>query len=102
MNITPYIDYLQVVPLVEEEQTTEGGIILTTSANEIKQKMGIVVAVGSGLPDAPVKTPIGDVVLYHEGNQQEFLVDGESIFFIREAEVVASLGNYEQLGEQEE
>lgn len=102
MDIKPNIDYLQVVPIKEEEAQTESGIILTTGQNDIKQKMGIVVARGPGLSESPIKTPIGDVVLYQEGSQLEFFVGHESIFFVREAEVIASLGSWESLEEEQE
>jgi|SaaInlStandDraft_5_1057022.scaffolds.fasta_scaffold120653_3 co-chaperonin GroES (HSP10) len=101
MDIKPNIDYLQVVPIKEEDPETASGIILTTGAEDIKQKIGIVVARGEGFPEMPMRTPIGDVVLYQEGNQLEFFVAGESKYFVREGEIIASLGPYDNLEEAE-
>lgn len=93
MQIRPNIDYIQVQPVVQEEQKSQSGIILSASPTDVKQKIGIVLAVGNGLPEIQMQSKIGNIVLYQEGSQVEFLVDGKSIFFVREHEVISFLDN---------
>ena len=91
MQVKPNIDYLQVQPIVQDEQTTESGIIMSTAPTDTKQKIGIVLAVGNGLPDVLMTTDIGEVVLYQEGSELQFYVNNTPLYFVREMDVISKL-----------
>ena len=79
MKIKPLADRV-VIKLVEEEETTKGGLILSGSAKE-KPQVAEVVAVGPGGnvdgKDVEMIVKVGDKVLTSKYSGTEVKVDGE-------------------------
>ena len=95
MNLKPLGDRL-VVQVVDEEETTESGIVLPDTAKE-KPQRGKVVAVGDGKWDEegekriPLDVGEGDEVLYSKYGGTEITVDGEDVLVLRESDVLAKV-----------
>ena len=92
MNIKPLADRV-VIQLVEAEETTKSGIILTSAAKE-KPQVALVVAVGPGAKnDAgavnPMTVKVGDKVLTAKYSGTEVKVDGEEYTIVREDDILA-------------
>ncbi len=92
IEIVPLEDRVLIKPL-EEEEKTEGGIVLPDTAKEKPQK-GEVVAVGDGkiLEDgstAPMTVKVGDLVIYGKYAGTEIKVEGEEYVIMRESEILA-------------
>ena len=79
MTIKPLSDRV-VIKMLEAEETTKGGIILTSAAQE-KPQVAEVVAVGPGKTVdgklVPVQLKVGDKVLMSKYSGTEVKVDGE-------------------------
>ena len=80
MRIKPLADRV-VIKLVEEEETTKGGLILTGSAKE-KPQVAEVLAVGPG-------GNVGDKVLTSKYAGTEVKVDGEECTIVRQSDILA-------------
>jgi chaperonin GroES len=81
-----------IVRRLEEEEKTEGGIIIPDTAKE-KPMEGRVVAVGKGkvLEDgkvAPLEVKAGDRVLFSKYAGTEVKLDGEEHLIMREDDIV--------------
>ena len=91
MKIKPLADRV-VIKMEEAEETTKGGIILTSSAKE-KPQVATVVAVGpGGLVDGKeVKmiVKVGDKVLPSKYSGTEVKVDGEECTIVRQSDILA-------------
>lgn len=91
MKLKPLADRV-VVKLVEAEETTKGGIILTSSAKE-KPEMAEVVAVGpGGMVDGKevvMTVKVGDKVLTSKYSGTEVKVDGEEYTIVRQGDILA-------------
>ena len=91
MKIKPLADRV-VIKMEEAEETTKGGIILTSSAKE-KPQVATVVAVGpGGLVDGKeVKmiVKVGDKVLTSKYSGTEVKVDGEECTIVRQSDILA-------------
>ncbi len=91
MKIKPLADRV-VIKMEEAEETTKGGIILTSSAKE-KPQVATVVAVGpGGLVDGKeVKmiVKVGDKVLTSKYSGTEVKVDGEECTIVRQGDILA-------------
>ena len=92
-KITPLQDRVLVRRLDEEEEASEGGIILPDSAKE-KPQEGEVLAVGPGkvTDDGTRQTPdlkAGDRILFAKYAGTEVKVDGEDLLIMREDDVLA-------------
>ena len=91
MKIKPLADRV-VIKMVEAEETTKGGIILTSAAKE-KPQVATVVAVGpGGLVDGKeVKmiVKVGDKVLTSKYSGTEVKVDGEECTIVRQSDILA-------------
>ena len=91
MKIRPLADRV-VIKMEEAEETTKGGIILTSSAKE-KPQVATVVAVGpGGLVDGKeVKmiVKVGDKVLTSKYSGTEVKVDGEECTIVRQSDILA-------------
>ncbi len=70
------------------EQKTTSGIIIPDTAKEKPQK-GIVVAVGNGLPDAPLTVKTGDQVIYGKYAGTEFTIEGKDYLIMPESDIIA-------------
>jgi chaperonin GroES len=92
MKIRPLQDRI-LVKRVEEEEKTQGGIIIPDTAKE-KPQQGIVVAAGPGKANEdgkirPLDVKKGDKVLFGKYSGSEVDVDGEEHLIIREEDILA-------------
>lgn len=82
-----------VVKVIEEEQKTQGGIVLPDTAKE-KPQEGKVVAVGPGrlLDNGTRVAPavkVGDRVVFAKYSGTEVKVDGQEYLIMRESDILA-------------
>lgn len=94
MNIRPLHDRV-LVKRAEEDQVSEGGIVIPDSAAE-KPVRGEVVAVGSGklCDDGSVRAldvNAGDKVLFGKYAGTEVKLDGDEYLVMREDDIIAVL-----------
>ena len=91
MTIKPLADRV-VIKLVEQEETTKGGLILSGSAKE-KPQVAEVLAVGpGGLVDGKevkMLVKVGDKVLTSKYSGTEVKVDGEEYTILRQSDILA-------------
>ena len=91
MTLKPLSDRV-VIKMVEAEETTASGIILTGSAKE-KPQVAEVLAVGpGGMVDGKevvMQVKPGDKVLYSKYAGSEFKIDGEEVVIVRQADILA-------------
>lgn len=91
MNIKPLADRV-VIKMLEAEETTKGGIILTSSAQE-KPQVAEIVAVGpGGVVDGEkveMEVKVGDKVLISKYAGTEVKVDGVEYTILRQSDVLA-------------
>ena len=95
MKLKPLGDRL-IVQAVEEEETTQSGIVLPDTAKEKPQK-GKVLAVGDGKVSeetgkrVPLDVSERDEVLYSKYGGTEIKVEGEDLLVLRESDVLAKV-----------
>ena len=91
MKLTPLADRVVLKP-VEAEETTKGGIILTSSAKE-KPSVAEVISVGpGGMVDGKevvMTVKVGDKVLTSKYSGTEVKVDGEEYTIVRQNDILA-------------
>ena len=87
MNIKPLGDRV-VIKMVETEETTKSGIILTASAKE-KPQVAEVVAVGPGTKDVQMELSVGDKVIMSKYAGTEIKLDGEEYIVLSQHDVLA-------------
>ncbi len=91
MTLKPLSDRV-ILKAVEAEETTKGGIILTSSAKE-KPEMAEVIAVGpGGMVDGKevvMTVKVGDKVLTSKYSGTEVKVDGEEYTIVRQGDILA-------------
>ena len=91
MKLTPLADRV-ILKMVETEETTKGGIILTSNAKE-KPEMAEVVAVGPGGTvdgkEVVMTVKVGDKVLTSKYSGTEVKVDGEEYTIVRQNDILA-------------
>ncbi len=91
MTLKPLSDRV-ILKAVEAEETTKGGIILTSSAKE-KPEMAEVVAVGPGGTvdgkEVVMTVKVGDKVLTSKYSGTEVKVDGEEYTIVRQGDILA-------------
>lgn len=91
MKIKPLADRV-VIKMEEAEETTKGGIILTSGAKE-KPQVATVVAVGpGGLVDGKeveMIVKVGDKVLTSKYSGTEVKVDGEECTIVKQSDILA-------------
>ena len=91
MKLTPLADRV-ILKMVETEETTKGGLILTGSAKE-KPHVAEVVAVGpGGIVDGnevKMTVKVGDKVLTSKYSGTEVKVDGEECTIVRQGDILA-------------
>ena len=86
MNFKPLGDRV-VVKQDEVQETTKGGLLLTSNSKE-KPQTGTVMAVGEGRYDSngkliPMPVATGDKVAYSRYGGQEISIDGEEYMLFR-------------------
>ncbi len=91
MKLKPLTDRV-VLKMVEAEETTKGGIILTGSAKE-KPEVAEVVAVGpGGMVDGNevvMTIKVGDKVITSKYSGTQVKVDGEELTIVRQNDILA-------------
>jgi chaperonin GroES len=91
MKLKPLSDRV-VLKMVEAEETTKGGIILTGSAKE-KPEVAEVVAVGpGGIVDGnqvEMTVKVGDKVITSKYSGTQVKIDGEELTVVRVGDILA-------------
>ncbi len=91
MNLKPLADRV-ILKMLEAEETTKGGIILTSAAKE-KPEVAEVVAVGpGGLVDGKevaMTVKLGDKVIMSKYAGTEVKVGGEEYTIVRQSDILA-------------
>lgn len=91
MKLKPLSDHV-VIKMVEAEETTAGGIILTASAKE-KPEVAEVVAVGpGGMVDGNevvMTIKVGDKVITSKYTGTTVKISGEELTIVRQADILA-------------
>ena len=91
MTMKPLGDRV-VIKNLEAEETTRGGIILTTSAKE-KPVMAEVVAVGPGGnvdgKEITMQVSVGQKVIYSKYAGTEIKLDGQEYIILRQGDLLA-------------
>ena len=95
MNIRPLHDRV-IVKRVEEEKTSQGGIIIPDTAKE-KPQEGKIIAVGTGKLDddgkvIPFNVKKGDIVLMPQYGGTEVKLDDKTYQIVREDDILAVIG----------
>ena len=91
MNLKPLFDRV-VIKDAEMEETTKGGLILTSSAKE-KPQYAFVVAVGPGGvvdgKDVTMQVEVGQKVVYSKYAGTEIKIDDEEYKIVRQSDILA-------------
>ena len=91
MSLKPLFDRV-VIKDAEIEETTKGGLILTSSAKE-KPQYAFVVAVGPGGvvdgKDVTMQVEVGQKVVYSKYAGTEIKIDGEEYKIVRQSDILA-------------
>ena len=91
MKIRPLADRV-VIKMEEAEETTKGGIILTSAAKE-KPQVAEVLAVGPGGvvdgKEVVMQVKVGDKVITSKYSGTEVKVDGEECTIVRQSDILA-------------
>ena len=91
LNIRPLADRV-VIKFLEAEETTKGGIILTSSAQE-KPQVAKICAVGPGGvvdgKEIKMEVKIGDKVLISKYSGTEVKLEGEKYTIVRQSDILA-------------
>ena len=91
MKLTPLADRV-ILKMVETEETTKGGIILTGSAKE-KPSVAEVISVGPGGnvdgKDVVMTVKPGDKVITSKYAGTQVKVDGDEVTIVRQSDILA-------------
>ena len=91
MKLTPLADRV-VLKAMEAEETTKGGIILTSSAKE-KPSVAEVVSVGPGGTvdgkEVVMTVKVGDKVITSKYSGTQVKLDGEEVTIVRQNDILA-------------
>ena len=91
MSLKPLFDRV-VIKDAEMEETTKGGLILTSSAKE-KPQYAHVVAVGPGGvvdgKEVTMQVEVGQKVVYSKYAGTEIKIDGEEYKIVRQSDILA-------------
>ncbi len=91
MKLKPLSDRV-VVKMVEAEETTKSGIILTGAAKE-KPQIAEVIEIGNGVLDdgtvVEMKVKVGDKVITSKYSGTEIKLDGEELIVVRQGDILA-------------
>ncbi len=92
MKITPLQDRVVVKEIEEKQTATAGGILLPSSSQE-KPSLAEVIAVGKGgIVDGnkvEMLLKVGDKVLYNKFAGNEFKLDGETVYILKQDDILA-------------
>ena len=87
MKLQPLADRV-VIKMVEAEETTKSGIILTGSAKE-KPQVAEVIAVGPGVKDNKMQVKVGDKVITSKFSGTEVNIEGNEYIIVKENDILA-------------
>ena len=91
MNLKPLADRV-IIKMVEAEETTKSGIILTAAAKE-KPEVAEVLAVGPGGvvdgKDVVMTVKPGDKVITSKYSGTQVKIDGEELTIVRQGDILA-------------
>ena len=91
MKLKPLADRV-IIKMVEAEETTKGGIILTAAAKE-KPEVAEVLAVGPGGvldgKDVVMTVQVGDKVITSKYSGTQVKIDGEELTIVRQSDILA-------------
>ena len=91
MNLTPLADRV-IIKMVEAEETTKSGIILTAAAKE-KPEVAEVLAVGPGGvvdgKEVVMTVKVGDKVITSKYSGTQVKIDGEELTIVRQGDILA-------------
>ena len=91
MSLKPLFDRV-VIKDAEMEETTKGGLILTSAAKE-KPQYAVVVAVGPGGvvegKEITMQVEVGQKVVYSKYAGTEIKIDGEELKIVRQSDILA-------------
>ena len=91
MKLKPLADRV-ILKMVEAEETTKGGIILTGAAKE-KPEVAEVLAVGPGGmvdgKEVKMEVSLGQKVIYSKYAGTDFKVDGKEFTIIKQSDILA-------------
>ena len=87
MTVKPLGDRV-LIKRLEAEEKTQGGILLTSSAQE-KPQMAEVVAVGPGTEEVKMEVKAGDKVIFSKYAGNEIKVDGEELILMSQKDILA-------------
>lgn len=90
MNIKPLGERI-VIKMIEAEEKTKSGIVLTGTAKE-KPQVAEVLAIGAGITNDEKKkdeVKVGDKVIFSKFAGTEVKLDGQEIIVIKLADVLA-------------
>ncbi len=92
-NIKPLSDHV-FIEQMEDEKTTESGIVIPDTADKERPMKGSVVAVGPGKRDegggfVSMSVKVGDTVLFKKYGPDEIEVDGKTYLVGREEDILA-------------
>ena len=93
MNFKPLSNHVFIEPL-DEEKTTESGIVIPDTADKEKPMQGKVIAVGPGKKDEGGKimqmsVKVGDIVLFKKYGPDEIEFDGKEYLVGSEDDILA-------------
>ena len=86
-GIKPLADRV-VIKKLEAEESTQGGLILTSTAKE-KPQVAEVVAVGPGTKDVTMELKVGDKVVFSKYGGTEIKYQGEEYTIMRQDDILA-------------
>ncbi len=93
MTVKPLGDRV-VIKNVEAEETTKGGLILTSAAKE-KPQMAEVLAVGPGGmvdgKEVAMQVKVGQKIIYSKYAGTEVKIDGEELIIVRQSDILATV-----------
>ena len=91
MTVKPLGDRV-VIKNVEAEETTKGGLILTSAAKE-KPQMAEILAVGPGGmvdgKEVKMQVKVGQKIIYSKYAGTEVKIDGEELIIVRQSDILA-------------
>ncbi|MCD7945900.1 MAG: co-chaperone GroES [Clostridiales bacterium] len=91
MKLKPLADRV-ILRMIEAEETTKGGIILTSAAKE-KPEIAEVLAVGPGGTvdgkEVVMTVKVGDKVVTGKYSGTQVKVDGEELTIVRQSDILA-------------
>ena len=89
MSIKPLGERV-VIKMVEMEETTKSGIILTAATKE-KPQVAEVVAVGPGTKDVTMELSVGDKVVISKYAGTEIKLENEEYIILNQSDVLAKI-----------